>query len=326
MSFEPQALAREIAAHGPLVRVLIAGHVGSSPREAGTAMLVHAGGQSGTIGGGALEYATIQRARALLTQSGAPALVERHALGPRLGQCCGGAVTLVYEWLDTARLEALVLSTENGLVARPVTTDARQTGAPPLAARRLMATARNGATPLPQAPQLLQGWLVEPVAHPRRPLWVWGAGHVGRAIVAITAPLPEFAITWVDMAPERFPQPAPDSVTVVPAADPARLVAHAPHDAEHLILTYSHALDLDLCHRLLGHRFAHAGLIGSSSKWARFRTRLRTLGHADARIAGITCPIGTPELGKHPQKIALGVVAEMLARQVGAVDSQGRAG
>ncbi|WP_114965927.1 xanthine dehydrogenase accessory protein XdhC [Alkalilacustris brevis] len=326
MSFEPQTLAHEIAAHGPVVRVLIAGHEGSSPREAGAFMLVHAEGQSGTIGGGALEYAASQRAREMLARADPHTLVERHALGPRLGQCCGGAVTLVYEWFDAARLAELEGHAENGLIARPVTVEACRRSVPPLALRRLLAAARNGATPPPAAPRLVQGWLVEPVSQLRRVLWVWGAGHVGRAIVAMAAPLPDFAITWVDTAPARFPDPAPEGVTIVPAADPAALVAHAPRGAEHLILTYSHALDLELCHRLLGHGFARAGLIGSASKWARFRARLRALGHADARIARITCPIGAPELGKHPQKIALGVVADMLSRQVGAVDSRGQAG
>jgi xanthine dehydrogenase accessory factor len=90
------------------------------------------------------------------------------------------------------------------------------------------------------------------------------------------------------------------------------VVGQAPVGAEHLILTYSHAIDLDLCHRLLGHGFASCGLIGSASKWARFRSRLVGLGHAPGQIARIQCPIGEPALGKHPQAIALGVGAALL--------------
>ena len=89
-------------------------------------------------------------------------------------------------------------------------------------------------------------------------------------------------------------------------------MAGAPQDAEHLILTFSHALALDLCHRLLMHGFRACGLIGSASKWARFRSRLAGLGHAPAQIARIRCPIGDPALGKHPQAIAISVAADLL--------------
>ena len=99
---------------------------------------------------------------------------------------------------------------------------------------------------------------------------------------------------------------------------------HAPHDAHHLILTYSHALDLALCHGLLGHGFARAGLIGSATKWARFRSRLGALGHAPAQIARIRCPIGTPGFGKHPQAIAIGVASGLLSDIVATSDRRER--
>jgi xanthine dehydrogenase accessory factor len=92
-------------------------------------------------------------------------------------------------------------------------------------------------------------------------------------------------------------------------------MAHAPRDAHHLIVTYSHALDLDLCHAALSRGFASAGVIGSATKWARFRRRLAQLGHAPAAIDRIDCPIGDPRLGKHPQAIALGVAARLLVRR-----------
>jgi xanthine dehydrogenase accessory factor len=180
----------------------------------------------------------------------------------------------------------------------------------PLAVKRLLdrARARGDVPPL----TLTQGWLVEPVARPTRAVWVWGAGHVGRALIAVLAPLPGVSITWVDVAPDRFPDSIPDGVTVLPFADPAALVTRAPAEAEHLVLTYSHTLDLELCHRLLGHGFSRLGLIGSATKWARFRSRLAALGHAPAAIARIDCPIGDPSLGKHPQAIAIGVAAMLL--------------
>lgn len=147
---------------------------------------------------------------------------------------------------------------------------------------------------------------------PARPLWIYGAGHVGRALVNVMAPLPDFEITWVDTGPERFPE---TDVTTLVAKDPALIVKHALTNADHLILTYSHEIDLALCHALLNHDFHSAGLIGSATKWARFRSRLAALGHTPAQISRIACPIGDPALGKHPAAIALGVATAMISPQ-----------
>ncbi|MFZ5962580.1 xanthine dehydrogenase accessory protein XdhC [Thalassococcus sp. BH17M4-6] len=293
MSFDLAALRSAVESHGTVARVVVAATAGSVPREVGASMLVWDGGQSGTIGGGALEY---EAARVALHTSGP----TRHPLGPSLGQCCGGAVTLLTEHFRAPDLDALS--------HRPV--HARGPGTPPLAVRRILDRARNSGE-LP-APQYLQGWMIEPLSRPRTPLWIWGAGHVGRALVATLAPLPEIDITWIDTAPDRFPQDIPPQVTPLPAADPALLVPRAPREAHHLILTYSHAIDLALCHALLSHDFARAGLIGSDTKRARFHSRLRNLGHSDARISRIRCPIGHKAFGKHPQAIALGVAAQHL--------------
>ena len=159
------------------------------------------------------------------------------------------------------------------------------------------------------------GWLLEPVIRARRPLWIYGSGHVGRALVRALAPLEEFAITWIDESRERFPEDAPTDVAILPAANPADAVRLAPEDAEHLVLTRSHALDLEICHRLLGRNFRSLGLIGSKTKLARFVNRLGQLGHGPERIARIRCPIGDPSLGKHPQAIAIGVAAGFLLPQ-----------
>lgn len=305
--FDLGALAAALASHQRVARVVIASVEGSSPREVGASMLVFAGGQSGTIGGGALEYEAAAKARGLLASPPTPALphgggrearlVERVALGPSLGQCCGGAVVLWTEVFEAVP-EAVA-----GVVARGV-------GEMPLAVARVLAAARGQG--VPPALGLVAGWLVEPVAEAERQVWVWGAGHVGRALVAVLAPLPGIAVTWVDVSAERFPEVVPEGVTVVPASDPALVADHAPLGAEHLVLTYSHALDLELCHRLLNRGFKRLGLIGSATKWGRFRSRLKALGHSGEAVARIRCPIGDPSLGKHPQAIAVGVVAELL--------------
>ena len=267
-------------------------------------MLVWDHGQSGTIGGGALEYEAAAKARGLLGRALQVPHIERIALGPSLGQCCGGAVVL---WTEV--FEA-VPEAVSGVVTRGA-------GEMPLAVKRVLAAARGqGVRP---TPGLVAGWLVEPAAEAERQIWVWGAGHVGRALVSVLAPLPGVAVTWVDVAAERFPDLVPEGVTVVPANDPALVADHAPVRAEHLVLTFSHALDLELCHRLLNRGFRSCGLIGSATKWGRFRSRLRALGHEAGSISRIRCPIGDPSLGKHPQAIAVGVVAEMLRASAVAV-------
>ena len=233
------------------IRITVSKTAGSAPRDAGTQMLVWADRTEGTIGGGTLEWEAMAEARRML-RDGRATHQATIPLGPALGQCCGGSVSLHWEMADA----------------------------------------------------------LEPPS--TQPLWIYGAGHVGRAIVSVMAPLPAFDITWIDTAANRFP--VTDTTTLI-AADPARVVAHAPQDAHHLILTYSHEIDLALCHAVLSHRFASVGLIGSATKWVRFKRRLAALGHDTAQIARIACPIGDPSLGKHPAEIALGVATAMIAQQ-----------
>ena len=235
---------------------------GSAPRDAGTAMKVTAETTEGTIGGGALELAAIATARRLLAQ-GCVSFRQTLPLGPALGQCCGGSVSLLF-------------------------TDAPRPVDPPLSL-----PAERGAEPQ-RAPL---------------DLWIWGAGHVGRAIVA-SLPPGAARVTWVDSAPERFPQAIPPRVTVVPTPAMPLLAARAPREAHHLILTYSHEIDLALCTALLRRGFDFCGLIGSQTKWARFQRRLRSAGLDPSRI---TCPIGDKSLGKAPHEIAKGVVAALVS-------------
>nr|WP_255572116.1 xanthine dehydrogenase accessory protein XdhC [Celeribacter sp. PS-C1] len=287
-------MSAALAKHNRVARVVVAEVQGSAPREVGASMLVWQArqgfGQSGTIGGGTLEYEAAKHAFS------APRL-QRLPLGPAMGQCCGGAVTLLTEVFEN-------------LAAVPEDVFARGPGTMPFAVKKALAEARAQGH---VTPKLHGDWMVEPITRATRPLWVWGAGHVGRAIVATLAPLPDLAITWIDTAANRFPDVIPEGVTQLVSEHPEALMTYAPPEAEHLILTYSHALDLELCHRALTHGFAFAGLIGSHTKWARFRNRLRDLGHADAQIARICCPIGQPDLGKHPQAIAVGVAAQVIS-------------
>lgn len=297
MGFDLDALRAAVAEHGRVARVVIARIDGSSPREVGAAMLVWNSGQSGMIGGGALEFMAANEAREATSDR-----LSTHALGPEMGQCCGGRITLLREIFDLARVEAL-----DGMDVMARSTDGSDM---PLSVKRLLSDARaQGARP---EAQLLQGWMIEPLHRPQTPVWIWGAGHVGRAMVQVMTPLPDLSITWVDTAADRFPDDIPANVTALPAAQPQFLAHHAPQNAQHLILTYSHALDLELCHVLLTHGFDRCGLIGSKTKWARFRSRLAALGHSFETISRIDCPIGDPTLGKHPQAIAISAAGAIL--------------
>ena len=292
MSFDLHQVNRTIAQYGRVHRVVIAAIKGSSPREVGASMLLWPGGQSGTIGGGALEYQA--------SQSPKPGL-RSYPLGPELGQCCGGYVTLVTECFNQP-VEA------TDIFVRQIERDLPL----PLPMARLQRAMRNGSGVA--AVLCSGGWLAEPIDQPRIPLWVWGAGHVGRAVVPIAAQMGEFDVTWIDTSPDRFPKGAAQNVNIVPAAEPVHLMGHASITAQHLIFTYSHALDLAICHAALTQGFTFCGLIGSASKWARFRARLAALGHNPSEIQKITCPIGDPNLGKEPISIAISVTQALLLR------------
>ena len=170
-----------------------------------------------------------------------------------------------------------------------------------------------GATVLTPAGQ--QRWLICPVEPAGTPLYLYGAGHVGRAIVRALDGLP-FAVTWIDTGESRFPREVRSGVRMLASRDPAQIAAAAPDGAFHLVLTYSHAMDHDICRALLAdNRFGFAGLIGSETKRARFFKRFRDAGIAEPALARLTCPIGIPGIpGKDPATIAVTVAAQLLHR------------
>ncbi|MEH6360425.1 MAG: XdhC family protein, partial [Amylibacter sp.] len=153
-------------------------------------------------------------------------------------------------------------------------------------------------------------------------VWIYGAGHVGRAIIDTMQGLP-FDITWVDTNADRFPDHISEAVTRLVARNPALVAKHAPHDAQHYILTYSHALDLELCHAILSHSFKSLGLIGSKTKRARFTTKLQAMGHSRTQISRIICPIGDPSLGKEPKAIALGITSALIRERANVTELKG---
>jgi len=329
-------IVRELAQHDAVVRATVIRAEGSTPRETGAAMLVGAGHIVDTIGGGALELEAIAHARGLLRRlAGTPMApwqrdVRDFALGPSLGQCCGGHARLLFEAFTAQERPALeelarAVDPEGALVVRPIAcggqleiaASRKQPGERPLAVTRVLREMLSGARP--RAPTLIRGakgesaWFVEPLQRRMVPLHIYGAGHVGRALVRVLQDLP-FAVTWADTAAARLPNPVPPHVNAHAAPDLPALAAAAPADAFHVVMTYSHALDLAICHAVLRRgQFAHLGLIGSATKRARFAKRLADLGISPPMLARLTCPIGLPGVGaKEPGMIAVSVAAQLV--------------
>jgi len=287
----------------PCALVTVLATEGSAPRGAGTRMLVTSDAQEGTIGGGQLEYRAVEQARAILGQPKGAWRVQDYPLGPLLGQCCGGRVRLMVEHLDPAGLDWLhdaepgkMLATTlgEGSVAREVflrETATRQTarGERPCAGTRI----------------------VEPVGERPRPVYLFGAGHVGQALARHMTGLP-LQLAWFDTRPE---QGEIDGVTLVAEEDIADCVVAAPDDAAVVIMTHDHPLDYHLTLAALSRGpMAFVGLIGSSTKIARFRSRLLADGVGEDALARLTAPIGMAGvIGKEPDVIAIAVLAQLLS-------------
>jgi xanthine dehydrogenase accessory factor len=153
------------------------------------------------------------------------------------------------------------------------------------------------------------------------PLALFGGGHVGKALIHVLGTLP-FAITWIDSRDEIFPAEVPDNVRCEHSDPVQAAVADLAPGARVLIMSFSHAEDLDIvaaCLKRLRERgdLPYVGLIGSKTKWATFRHRLRERGFAEDELARITCPIGIPGItGKEPEVIAVAVAAQLLQTPV----------
>lgn len=305
MSFDFQKTNEYIKSHGKIARVLILKTFGSAPRDEGTTMLIWDSGQFGTIGGGELEYQVTRLAKKIIIDNKG-SRIKKFSLGPDMGQCCGGAVELLIEILDETKVK--FISVDDGFFARPVFKDEKS-----LNVQALIKSYRNKSVPIKTS--FKDGWLFEPVTKEKELIWIYGAGHVGTAIANILSKLSQFSVTCIDTSQDRYPDNFPKTVEKLITKNPAQIVQYAPSETHHLILTYSHALDLEICHQLLQHNFATAGLIGSKTKWARFKKRLNELNYTFEQINRIICPIGEPSFGKSPYEIAIGVASMLLDKE-----------
>ena len=273
-------IARTVETQGSCALVSVVRAEGSVPREEGARMVVTANGFHGTIGGGTLEWKALAEAQRLLGK-GTQVKMLTQSLGPDLGQCCGGRVTLAIESFDASSL------------AQAKDLAAREQAGPFTLANRLPG-------------------IVENFGERHRAVLVFGAGHVGRALILSLAPLP-FDVTWADPRPEAFPGAMPQNVTGF-AGDPLDVLAAAPEGALAVIMSHSHALDLSIADAALRNpAIAHVGLIGSATKRARFERRLVQAGVDKSRVAAMICPIGIGGIrSKLPAAIAVSVVAQLI--------------
>ncbi|MEM7044965.1 MAG: xanthine dehydrogenase accessory protein XdhC, partial [Pseudomonadota bacterium] len=329
------ALETQVEAGGPATLVTIADAKGSSPREAGVKMLVTEEASAGTVGGGNLEHEAIRIARDMLKDRQSAPELRRFALGPSLGQCCGGDTQLLFEvaaphadFLEPLRAFAdaetpSVLATPIDAVGtgKTLVTAERVVGAAPShglveAARALLdkpgnAGARlwNGRSPAGGAAT----YLLEQTPGRNGHVLLIGAGHVGKAIATTLGPLP-FAVTWADNRPEQYPDEIPANVTPCCTPHLERAIDEAPAGTIYLVMTYSHDLDYALCARVLERGdFRYLGLIGSKTKRARFEKTMRDLGLPQTAIDRVVCPIGLPGIeSKQPTVIAVAVAAQIL--------------
>ncbi|EGF31471.1 XdhC protein (assists in molybdopterin insertion into xanthine dehydrogenase) [Oxalobacteraceae bacterium IMCC9480] len=280
---------------------------GSAPREAGATMLVTQDDQRDTIGGGHLELRACEIARAMLAFPEARRL-ERFALGPSLGQCCGGVVQLVFETVDAAHR---VSRDTHRTSWRVVSLD---TDAPPLLITDEAALAFDPALPTRIVIDAAgRRWLVDRRAAWQAHLLLFGAGHVGAAIVRALADLP-CHVTWIDERADAFPTTVPANVTIEITDAPEDIVGQATAGSSFLVMTHSHAIDQQLCAAILERNDAGwFGLIGSDTKRRQFEHRLLARGIPAERLAGMTCPVGIAGIsGKAPAVIAAAVAAQLL--------------
>ncbi len=257
------------------VVVMVAEAQGSVPREAGAAMLITELRAAGTIGGGTVEHRALAHARTMLgVETPAPVILD-FPLGPALDQCCGGHMRVAFAVFGVADLERL--------------------------------RAAQGELELwPGGPVLLE-------AAARRQVLIYGGGHVGAALARALAPLP-FRVCWIDARLGAFPAEIPAGVETMETPLPEAEAKAAPGDALHVVLTHSHALDLEIIAAVLERgEFGFLGVIGSATKKALFLRRLRERGIPEGRLARLTCPIGVPGVrDKRPEVIAATVAVQLL--------------
>ncbi|KQV29868.1 xanthine dehydrogenase accessory protein XdhC [Rhizobium sp. Root73] len=262
MNFAIDSLEAFLAREYKLVIVEIKQTFGSTPREAGTVMLVSPADTHGTIGGGQMEHMAIDHARALL--AGVNDQLEMDIpLGPDIGQCCGGRVVLTFRIGDDATRAALDRKLRQRLQALPE-------------------------------------------------VWLFGAGHVGRALAdaLLLLPLKTYAVETRKNELDLMSAGASHRLVAMPEA----IVKEIAPGSAVVILTHDHALDFLIAREALARDdLAYVGMIGSRTKRATFSNWAKKDGLGDEAIGRLVLPIGGKAVSdKRPSVIAAMTAAEIL--------------
>lgn len=315
------------------VLVTVLAGKGSTPRDAGAKMVVAVDGVHGTVGGGELEFQALDIARGMLRE-GRERARKRFPLGVNLGQVCGGAASLLFErvlpgaeWVriaaelrDTGEAYVVVTPTGERDEGHLVVTASAAWGGLGDGARdaRAAEAARARIAAGDAAPQTIAlDEQIAAVLEVFRPLdfhvVLFGAGHVGRALVRVLGTLP-CRVTWIDARATEFPAEVPGNVRTIVTDAAAAEVARAARGSFFLVMTHSHALDFELVEAILRRGdFGYCGMIGSDTKRKTFENGLAKHGVPQAALARFTCPIGIPGIkGKEPAAIAIAVSAQLL--------------
>jgi xanthine dehydrogenase accessory factor len=265
-------LSTFLASHPRAIAAELTSVRGSSPREQGAFMVVAEDAIIGTIGGGALEYMVIDRARRVLREGIEPGVMEV-PLGPEIGQCCGGRVMVSLK----------VVTPELGASL----------------GERLRAGERD-----------------------RPPVYLFGSGHVGKALARALAALP-VSVTVVDTRPDEL-RDLPEGVTGKAVPMPEAVVRSAPPGTSFVILTHDHALDFMIAAEALKRSDApYVGMVGSRTKRAKFASWYRGEGGTGEALERLVLPIGDFGLvDKRPEVIAALAAAEIMV-QIGRGEAMG---
>ena len=231
------------------VLVTVLGAQGSTPRDNGAKMVISREHSYGTIGGGHLEFQAMSTAAELLDEGIEQQRITHFPLGPRLGQCCGGRTTLLFECFPATDINIML----------------------------------------------------------------FGAGHVGQALATILQQLP-CHLQWVDSRDNQHPDGLPSNVTPIVSDTPAAEVTGMPENGYYIIMTHNHQLDFEILESVLKRGDArYAGLIGSTTKWERFKLRFRHKGYDESFFQPVRCPVGLDSVpGKLPIEVAVSVAAEII--------------
>ncbi len=299
-----------LEAAGSCVMVSIVRVRGSSPREIGARMIVRPDMSfRGTIGGGRLEYDALHEA-VLIMKTKQPAFQTRsYALGPDLGQCCGGYVLLAFEPISLNYLEiAQRFSTQERMGNFSTTANTCSTSS-------LQRTISATGICDPQTPEIAldHGTLQERFGAPAPHLFLFGAGHIGKALTLAMAPL-GFQISWIDERKEVFPKYVPSNTRCIHLNEPQVIIKSLEPENYVLVMTHDHHRDHAIVDAAIRRTdLAYVGMIGSRTKRLRTLKRFKNSGIPEEHCKQLVCPVGLDEVkGKKPAEIAISIAAQLL--------------